>query len=364
MYSAVNRVYNHSGEYSRDASKLARQVKVSIMKLSIGALAIVFALAFLGRHALAAEPAAAPPKSGADQRPRWILVYKVDEQKCVWRPDKMDSLVVAISHRINAHWWNGISVKGLGTNTVQIVMPSVSGSTAQEKAVKAEEIRKIIRTTGALEFRIIATKRDNESLIEMAKAERKKFPADYDKIVYIKDPKTGKELAKWCRVRDQEVDKIKGDEAAMMAGIIKVKDSDSKEIEKEDWEVLVLAPESEAYNVTGTDIRDARASVDEVTAMPEVLFSLNSSGGKKFARVTGEHVPVGDFRYKLAIVLDNELQTAPVLQSKITDSGRVTGTFTTKEVREIVTIIKAGSLPAALEPTPVRDEIIDGAVSK
>ena len=153
---------------------------------------------------------------------------------------------------------------------------------------------------------------------------------------YIKDPKTGKELAKWCRVRDQEVDKIKGDEAAMMVGNIKVKDSDSKEVEKEDWEVLVLTPESEAYNVTGADIRDARASVDEETAMPEVLFSFNASGGEKFGRVTGEHVPVGDFRYKLAIVLDNELQTAPTLQSKITDSGRITGNFTQKEVEEIV----------------------------
>ena len=59
---------------------------------------------------------------------------------------------------------------------VQIDMPSVSGNTAQEKAVKAEEIRTLIRTTGALEFRIIATKRDNESLIEMAKAEKEEIP--------------------------------------------------------------------------------------------------------------------------------------------------------------------------------------------
>ena len=55
-------------------------------------------------------------------------------------------------------------------------MPSVSGSTAEEKQAEADEIRKIIRTTGALEFRIVATKRDDESLIEMAKAERKQIP--------------------------------------------------------------------------------------------------------------------------------------------------------------------------------------------
>ncbi len=334
------------------------------MKLSIISLAIVIAAAFLVGRTAAAEPAAAPSKSGADQRPRWILVYKVDEHKCVWRPEKMDSLVAVISHRINAHWWNGISVKGVGGNMVQIEMPSVNGGTALEKAAKAEEIRKVIRTTGALEFRILATKRDNESLIEMAKVERKKSPADYDKVVYIKDPKTGKELAKWCRVRDQEVDKVKGDEAAMMAGTIKVKDSDNKEIEKEDWEVLVLAPESNAYDVTGADIRDARADIDPNTTLPEALFSFSPAGGTKFGRLTGEHVPIGDFRYRLAIVLDDVLQTAPNLMSRITQSARITGNFTTAEVREIVAIMNAGSLPAALEPTPVRDTIIAGAVSK
>ena len=49
------------------------------------------------------------------------------------------------------------------------------------------------------------------------------------------------------------------------------------------------------------------------------------------------------------------MQTAPVLQSQITDNGRITGNFTQQEVNEIVEIINAGSLPAALEPTPVRD---------
>ena len=125
----------------------------------------------------------------------------------------------------------------------------------------------------------------------------------------------------------------------------------------------MLLPESDAYDVTGADLRDARTAKDQETVMPEVLFSFNSSGGKKFGRLTGEHVPVGDFRYRLAIVLDDVIQTAPTLMSKITDSGRITGNFTQLEVEEIVAIINAGSLPVALEPTPVRDTII-GAASK
>ena len=73
---------------------------------------------------------------------------------------------------------------------------------------------------------------------------------------------------------------------------------------------------------------------------------------------------MGNFRYKLAIVLDGVVQTAPLLQSQITDRGRITGNFTRKEVEALVDIINAGSLPVVLEPTPVRDTSIEGAAAR
>ncbi len=309
-----------------------------------------------------------PPRLGVDLGGGSILVYKVDHTKTEWRPEKMDSLLTSISKRVNPGGQKEISVRSLGDDMVQITMPSVSGSTKEQKQAEADEIRKIIRTTGALEFRILATKRDNESLIDLAKAERMKVPLDPDPrtrqlVVVVRDPRTGKEIAKWVPIRDQEVDKIKGDPAAMMVGKVPLLDKEGKPVvdksgkpeETEVWEVLVLAPESDAYNVTGADIRDAQPSIDQETALPEVLFSFNPTGGAKFGKLTGEHVPIGDFKYRLAIVLDDVLQTAPTLQSAISDSGRITGNFTQKEVEELVDIINAGSLPAALEPTPVRD---------
>ncbi len=311
-----------------------------------------------------------PPRLGVDLGGGSILVFKVDETKTDWRPDKMDSLLVSIGKRVNPGGQKEISVRSLGTDMVEIVMPSISGSTAKEKQAEADEIRKIIRTTGALEFRIVATRRDNESLIEMARAERKKIAAVEPKeAVKIRDPKTGKVLAKWCRVREQEVGKVKSDpgfaDAAMMVGTVKDTDKKTgKEYDKEVWEVLVLEPESEAYNVTGIDVRDARTGVDPETARPDVLFSFNASGGVKFGRVTGEHVPIGDFQYHLAIVLDDVLQTAPTIRSQITDNGQITGDFTQTEVNEIVQIINAGSLPAALDPTPVRDMTTDATLGK
>ena len=151
-----------------------------------------------------------PPRLGVDLGGGSILVYEVDKTKTEWDPSKMDSLLTSISRRVNPGGQKEISVKSLGQDMVEIVMPSVSGSTREEKQAEADEIRKIIRTTGALEFRIVATKRDDESLIQMAKAERSKFPVDKNPVI-ITDSRTGKELAKWCNVRPQELDKIKTD---------------------------------------------------------------------------------------------------------------------------------------------------------
>ena len=340
-------------------------------------LVVALAMVWLAARAAPADDAVkqvpgtklADAKAGDDLKAlqgKWklILVYKVNEKKTAWRPEKMDSLLLAIRKRVNPDGRKDISVRALGGNTVEIAMPGVSGRTKEERQAEAEEIRRIIRTTGALEFRIVATKRDDAPLIERARAERKRFPVEPKSPVVVKDPRTGKEQAKWCRVRDQDVEMIKAawvSEAAMKVGDITVKNADGKDVPKEAWEVLVLSPVSDAYNVTGADIHEARAGTDPETGSPEVLFSFNAAGGVKFGRLTGEHVPIGDFRYKLAIVLDDVLQTAPTIQSIITHSGRITGRFTRQEVEAIAAIINAGSLPAVLEPTPVRETTIEGA---
>ena len=79
-------------------------------------------------------------------------------------------------------------------------------------------------------------------------------------------------------------------------------------------------------------------------------FTFNNEGGIKFGRLTREHTPLDDgaFKYKLAIVLDNVVQTVADIISVINDRGRITGDFTKQEVDDIADIINGGSLPAAL----------------
>ncbi|MBP1604799.1 MAG: preprotein translocase subunit SecD [Acidobacteria bacterium] len=94
--------------------------------------------------------------------------------------------------------------------------------------------------------------------------------------------------------------------------------------------------------ITGRDLRNARPSLDE-NNRPAVQFSLNQEGARKFGRVTGENV--GRF---LAIILDGRVQSAPRIDSRITDEGRITGSFTQNEAQDLSLVLRSGALPASL----------------
>ena len=94
--------------------------------------------------------------------------------------------------------------------------------------------------------------------------------------------------------------------------------------------------------VTGRDLRNARASLDE-NNQPAVSFTLNNEGGARFGKVTAENIG-----RQLAIVLDGRVQSAPRIESRISTDGRITGSFTSEEVQNLSLILRSGALPATL----------------
>jgi len=66
--------------------------------------------------------------------------------------------------------------------------------------------------------------------------------------------------------------------------------------------------------------------------------------------LTGDHLPDKStgFSYKLGIILDGELQSAPSIRSVISNRGEITGTFTKQDVSDLADILNAGSLPMRL----------------
>lgn len=123
--------------------------------------------------------------------------------------------------------------------------------------------------------------------------------------------------------------------------------------------VLVQVP-PETQDVSGQYL--ARAFLTQDGRLnPAVGFSFNRRGASKFGRLTGEHLPEegGNFKYRLAIVLDDYVQSAPSLNAQISDSGIIEGGqsgFEVKEVEFLLNILNAGSLPATLNPVPLQEE--------
>jgi preprotein translocase subunit SecD len=94
--------------------------------------------------------------------------------------------------------------------------------------------------------------------------------------------------------------------------------------------------------VTGTDLKTARVQKGQI-GTPNVGFSLTPDGGRKFGDLTGANVG-----RRLAIVLDNKVVSAPVINSKIDDQGVIEGSFTTQQAADLALVLRSGSLPASL----------------
>jgi preprotein translocase subunit SecD len=117
--------------------------------------------------------------------------------------------------------------------------------------------------------------------------------------------------------------------------------------------------------VSGTDLKNARVQKGRL-GEPSVGFSFTPDGGRKFGDLTGPNI-----KRRLAIVLDNKVVSAPVINSKIEDQGVIEGSFTTQQAADLSLVLRSGSLPASLTtleertvgPSLGRDSIHQGVMA-
>ena len=106
------------------------------------------------------------------------------------------------------------------------------------------------------------------------------------------------------------------------------------------WYILDRTPA-----VTGRDLRSATES--RSTDMPgqwQINFVLSSDAGRNFGRFTEQNVGK-----QMAIVLEKKVYSAPVIQSKIEDTGRIDGNFSQQSAHELAQVLRAGALPASIK---------------
>ncbi len=240
-------------------------------------------------------------------------------------------MVSRIAKRVNPGGQKEVTVRRMGSDRVEVIIPKV-------EQAEVEVVKDKISTAGALEFRILANPRapEHARYIELAKQTE-------GRDVTAKDENGKDELvAQWVAVDPEKAREI-------------ISESNNVSRPNKSGGVSVLTM-IDPYDVGGGELSRAYPTNDQLGGNA-VGFKFNSSGAQLFGELTGRHLPdeSSGLRYQLAIILDDQVKSAPSIKSRITDSGIIEGTFTPEQVQFLVDILNAGSLPAALSKVPVAE---------
>ena len=119
--------------------------------------------------------------------------------------------------------------------------------------------------------------------------------------------------------------------------------------------------------MTGEVLKDARVTLDSQFHEPYIALEFDDIGAKLFEQITGANV-----KKRLAIILDDNVYSAPVIQERIAGGrAQITGRFTTDEANELAIVLRAGALPAPVKiieertvgPSLGQDSIRQGIIS-
>lgn len=97
--------------------------------------------------------------------------------------------------------------------------------------------------------------------------------------------------------------------------------------------------------LTGAHLKKSQVQFDQNSNEPQVGLEFDTEGAKMFGEITDRNL-----QKPVAILLDNEVISAPTVQSKITDGKAIiTGQFTIKEARQLSDLLNAGALPVPIK---------------
>ena len=228
-------------------------------------------------------------KLGLDIAGGTELVYELKPRRGEEMTGTMDQTIKTLRQRVDPQNVKEFRIQAVGENRILIQVPRATQA-------EVERLKDRLTRMGRLEFKLAMTPGDPEFEDEYQKATAGKEVPDYEKM------------------------HIEGN--------------------KENRFYLIREGDPE---ITGDLLQSASFTRDD-RGRPAVGFLFNSRGRAKFASVTERNRG-----WSLAIILDGTLKSAPVIRSRIAGQGIIEGKFTRKEVEDLVTILRAGSLPVDVE---------------
>jgi SecD/SecF fusion protein len=327
-----------------------------------------------------------PPKLGVDLKGGWIMIYEIDyltdEAKAqpvpVTRRQMSDdtspraSLIQKLKQRLNPDGLKEISIRPYGLEEIEIIVPETDPA-------EIAKLKRQIQEQGVLEFLILAEAGKDQALFDAARAQQND-PVLRNKRAVLNP--SGVEIGRWVIVgRDDKPDpqlpagvrplRINREGGSWREYLIRNPATgellDSSRVpttprraanyfHKLDVPTVeILTKVHETYRVTGNDLRQGglQSSLDE-SGRPQVNFAFKAASASKMAGLTAANIG-----RQLAISLDDTVLSHANIRSQISDSGRITGRFTTAEVEYVIRILKAGSLPAKPRDPPVYEDPAD-----
>ncbi len=276
------------------------------------------------------------------------LVYQVDKQKIEEKRQEliargeanteegsvtssvMDQMVGAVSRRLNPSGTEEITVRKVGSDRIEVIIPKASPE------VVARKKRQMTRL-GSLEFALLANRTDHQAL-------RGEMPADGSDLYYTgEDGKPTTLKASW---REVGVDS---------KGLPK-EVGEHERVYKENGKFLVYFGKDNA-RIRG-DLLDRAFETKDDTGRLAVGFLFSVKGGNRFASLTSQNRPGTDFKRRLAILLDDKIHSAPTINSTISRQGQISGTFTHEEVQELIGVLNAGALQVPIKEQPISEQTI------
>lgn len=215
-----------------------------------------------------------------------------------------------------------------------------------------EDLKRMLRGAGVLSFRIAVAPGAHPAEAELRRKFRELGPRN-----------ASADDAKWTRINRIDGWLYSKEVAEMLAA------DDSKAAEHFRGQGYVMEARAGDYYMLVWDTPGTRLTLDDHRDNPwavssssagrdergklEIRFAMDPVGARYLGELTGRNVGK-----KMAVLLDDEVYTAPNLQSAISASGRITGDFTASEVEYVVRTLTGGSLQAGLSPDPISEDTI------
>jgi len=134
---------------------------------------------------------------------------------------------------------------------------------------------------------------------------------------------------------------------------------------------LLIRNTPDAEKLTGEYLIEAKDGQDNLGRLA-VAFRFNTEGASRMYTLTSRNKPDGKdqnaFHRQMAIILDDQVMSAPNLNEPLHDSGQITGGgekgFTRKDADQLINVLRAGALPASLKPQPVSENTMGATLGE